>query len=97
MAIRKRFRILLLAAVVAAVVVPVGFALSLESRPPAGQLLRTPPVAAATTAPPAALAPMMIGGNAPSPAIRPVMSDAAKLFFVGGILFGLAAAIRKTI
>lgn len=96
MAIRKRFRVLLLAAIVAAVVVPVGFALSLESRPPAAQSLRTQTVVAAK-APAPALAPMMIGDSSPSAAIRPVMSDAAKLFFVGGILFGLAAAVRKTI
>jgi hypothetical protein len=73
---RKRYRVLLFAALVAALVVPVGFALSIDSTPMTSRF--THPVVAA-------------------PAILPSwsMPDAAKLFFVGTVLFGLAAAVRK--
>ncbi|MGH9141704.1 MAG: hypothetical protein ACRD2I_11275 [Vicinamibacterales bacterium] len=74
---RKRYRVLLFAALVAALVVPVGFALSLDSTPLATQLVHS----AVTT--PVAL---------PSW----TMPDAAKLLVVGSVLFGLAAAVRKT-
>jgi hypothetical protein len=72
---RKRYRVLLLAALVAALVVPVGFALSIDSTPMTSRFAH--PVV--------------------SPAILPSwsMPDAAKLFFVGSVLFGLAAAVRK--
>ena len=64
-----------MAALVAALVVPVGFALSIDSTP----VIFAHPVVVA-------------------PAILPSWSvpDAAKLFFVGTVLFGLAAAVRKT-
>jgi ABC-type sugar transport system permease subunit len=73
---RKRYRVLFLAALVAALVVPVGFALSLDSTPVTSTFMRS------------AVA---------SPAVLPSwsMSDGAKLFFVGTVLFGLAAAVRK--
>ena len=73
---RKRYRVLLLAALVAALVVPVGFALSIDSTPMTSRF--THPVVAA-------------------PKVLPSwsMPDAAKLFFVGTVLFGLAAAVRK--
>jgi hypothetical protein len=74
---RKRYRVLLLAALVAALVVPVGFALSLDSTPVATDFVRS------TVAAPALL---------PSWS----MPDAAKLFFVGTVLFGLAAAVKRT-
>jgi hypothetical protein len=74
---RKRYRVLLFAALVAALVVPVGFALSLDSAPVASEFVHS------------AVA---------SPAILPSwsMPDAAKLFVVGTVLFGLAAAVKKT-
>ena len=72
---RKRYRVLLLAGLVAALIAPVGFALSLDSIPVAMQLARAGVVA---------------------PVVMPSsMPDAAKLFFVGSVLFGLAAAVRK--
>lgn len=94
---RKRFRVLLLAAVVAAVVVPVGFALSLESQSRSTQSVRASQTVLATTAPAAVISPAAISnGTWPVAAIlRPVASDATKLLFVGTILFALAAAVRK--
>ena len=77
---RKRYRVLLLAALVAALVVPVGFALSLDSTPVATQLIHTGLMPGATAA----------------PAVPWTMPDAAKLLGVGTLLFGLAAAVRKT-
>jgi len=72
---RKRYRVLFLAALVAALVVPVGFALSIDST-------------LVSLAHPVVL----------TPAILPSwsMPDAAKLFCVGTVLFGLAAVVRKT-
>ena len=72
---RKRYRVSLLAALVAALIVPVGFALSLDS-PIATQFVHVTMV---------------------TPASLPfVMPDAAKLLGVATVLFGLAAAVRKT-
>lgn len=89
---RKRIRILMLAAIVAAVIVPVGFALSLDSRtrpalPPSSMHLpladfaEPSPFVATTTAAMTSL---------------PEIPDAAKLFAVGTVLCGLAAAMRRT-
>jgi hypothetical protein len=74
---RKRYRVLLLWAVVAALIVPVGFALSLDSTPIATQVVHSAVVV---------------------PAVRPSwsMPDPARLFFVGTVLFALAAAVRRT-
>lgn len=77
---RKRYRVLLFAALVAALGVPVGFALSLDSTPVATQFIST----------------AMLPGAIPAPALPWAMPDAAKLFGVGTLLFGLAAAVRKT-
>jgi hypothetical protein len=72
---RKRYRVLFLAGLVAALVVPVGFALSIDST-------------LVSFAHPVVVAP----ANLPSWSIP----DAAKLFLVGAVLFGLAAAVRKS-
>jgi hypothetical protein len=79
---RKRYRVLLLAALVAAFVVPVGFALSLDSVPVATQIVRAGVVAPK----------VFPSWSLPSWS----MPDSAKLLFVGTVLFGLAAAVRKT-
>jgi hypothetical protein len=89
---RKRYRILAFAALVAALAVPVGYAVSLESAPFAtrahNRALR--PVAAA-----AAVAPIALPGDrSPAHPDHPV-PDAAKLLGVGTILFGLAAVLRR--
>ena len=78
---RKRYRVPLLAALVAAFVVPVGFALSLDSTPVATQIVRV-----------GVVSPKVF----PSWSAWPSIPDSAKLFVVGTILFGLAAAVRKT-
>ena len=77
---RKRYRVLILAALVAALGVPVGFALSLDTAPVATQFIHVG---------------LLPGATAP-PALPWSMPDAAKLLGVGTLLFGLAAAVKKT-
>ncbi len=90
--VRKRFRILLLAAIVAGFVVPVGFALSPEyesvTRPQRAGLGITPATAVGM--------PVLLGSNDRlfTSLQRPV-PDAAKLLLVGSALIGLAAVVRK--
>jgi len=92
---RKRFRVLLLASIVAAVVVPVGFALSLESGPSRIALSRS---VATTTVSSAQAAPAVVPlGYSTIASIVSPLPDGAKLFFVGTVLIGLAAAVRKAI
>ena len=95
-AMRKRFRVLLLAAIVAAVVVPVGFALSLESTPAIAIQPRARVNVMAAPASTAVVAPVLIHADAATGSSRPEYG-AAKLLFVGTALFGLAAAVRKAI
>jgi hypothetical protein len=85
-AMRKRYRVPLLAVLVAAFVVPVGFALSLESP---SALTPHPVVATAS--------PTLAVPSAPRAEARelPPVPDAAKLLLVGTVLFGLAAFVRK--
>ena len=89
---RKRIRILLFAALVAAIIVPVGFALSLESGEraavsathdvvPVAQLRTHYPIVATTTAAVTAL---------------PEVPEGAKLLAIGTALFGLAGAMRRS-
>jgi hypothetical protein len=84
---RKRFRVLLLAAIVAAFIVPVGFALSLDPSP------RTHSGVAAATA--GVVPVMFVAGHSSFDALFEPLPDAAKLLLVGTTLFGLAAALRK--
>jgi hypothetical protein len=102
-ATRKRIRILILAAIVAAVVVPVGFALSLESRrqPAAPGLALPVPFESRATA---AIAP-----GSRSVVIESALSskssaeeetdvpDALKLFGLGTLLIGLSSAVRRAV
>jgi hypothetical protein len=86
---RKRYRVLVFAALVAALGVPVGFALSLESG--AGDLaVPTPVIAAATVA-----APLAADSATATRPNLPSIPDGAKLLLVGTTLFGLASAVRK--
>lgn len=94
-AMRKRIRVVILAAIVAAVVVPVGFALSLDS----GAIVRdmsprTPVVVASSAAAPLA-APMIVTTRRNDVPLLSSVPDGAKLFIVGAMLFGLAAVVRK--
>ncbi len=90
---RKRYRVLLFAALVAALVVPVGYALSIDSRQkPASARYDVVPTANVSVV----AAPAMMPQNADTtPEILSPMSDATKLLCIGTVLFGLAAAVRK--
>lgn len=97
---RKRYRVMIFAALVAALVVPVGYALSVESMPTAA------PSSYATAVPSSPLssvaaavvmsAPITVSptSGVSTPSLAPA-SDAAKLFGIGTVLFGLAAFLRK--
>jgi hypothetical protein len=85
--VRKRFRVFLLAAIVAAFIVPVGFALSLDSSPRAH-------VGTAATA--GVVPVVLVTGHSSLGALFEPLPDAAKLLLVGTTFFGLAAALRKT-
>jgi len=105
--------VLLLAATVAALVVPVGFALSLESssRPARLRHLSVNSVTAAdasgASGPSAAVqsaavaSSVLVSRAAVDPPAAVMVShsvpDSAKLLLVGTALFGLAAAVRKAI
>ncbi len=93
---RKRYRVLILAAIAAALVVPVGFALSLESGPVG---TRTPHVVIATpvnVSSARVVAPVTHRAATPAPRTAPIpLSDGAVLFIAGSMLFGVAAAVRR--
>jgi hypothetical protein len=94
--LRKRYRVLFLAAIAAAVVVPVGYALSLESQPAPTYVRRE---AAATTTS-AAVASRVLPpdtGQGDAAPLSSAVPGAAKLLLVGTTLFGLAAAVRRAI
>ena len=78
---RKRYRVLVLLALVIALVVPVGFALSIDSTPIATELV---------------VHPGMLPGAVAAPALPWTVTGSAKLLAVGTLLIGLAAAVRKT-
>ena len=98
-AIRKRYRILLFAAVVVALAVPVGYTLSLEAVPSLGRSVQ--PAARPIASSPVVLQARNV--NAASPSGRtssrwvPQGFDAAGLLIVGTVLFGLAAVVRRAI
>ena len=99
---RKRYRVLILAAVAAALIVPVGFALSLESTPSNSHPRYAPVPAAATVIPTAATTalttPVSVRlGSPETGSLFEAVPDSAKLFCVGAVLFGLAAVVRKAI
>jgi hypothetical protein len=93
--IRRRYRVSLLAVIVGALIVPVGYALSTDSAPARSHA----PVMAFHTAHRAAavaVAAPVIARTPASPASSlPTVPDSAKLLIVGASLFGLAAAVRK--
>jgi hypothetical protein len=98
---RKRFRVPLLAAVVAAFVVPVSFALSIDSGHGASRAVSLPPAAVASAAT-AVTSSVVIAAPASRHLARSTampgtlqMPDAAKLLLVGTVLFGLAAFVRR--
>jgi hypothetical protein len=94
---RKRFRVLLLAALVAAVVVPVGFALSLDTprdrsnAGPAPMPMKND-LLSMTIAAPVALTTVVAPKRMP---VLPEMPDRAKLFVVGTLLVAGASAVKR--
>jgi NADH:ubiquinone oxidoreductase subunit 6 (subunit J) len=94
---RKRYRVLVFAALVAALVVPVGYALSIETKPKTTHATRYKPVPTSHVT--VVAAPVMIprAGEATSETTLSPVSDAAKLLCIGTVLFGLAAAVRKAV
>ena len=100
---RKRYRVLIFAALVAALVVPVGYALSVESTPAATAYTHyaagVPSAASvASTAAAAVAAPIAMRTDGPQSASQVYqVPDAAKLFGLGTVLIGLAAAVRKAV
>ncbi len=93
---RKRYRVLLFAALVAALIVPVGYALSTDSslRSARQKHYAAAPVASTVVA---ASVVMRRTDDAASPSGLSPFPDAAKLACIGTVLFGLAAAVRKSI
>jgi len=92
---RKRYRVLVLAALVAALVVPVGYALSVDSAQKAQTRFAVAIPAAATVVASPRLMPR--GGDAGPDSPWSPLGDSAKLLCIGTVLFGLAAAVRKAI
>jgi hypothetical protein len=96
---RKRYRVLMFASLVAALVVPVGYALSVESTTPVASPARYVAVVPAASAAAVVAAPMtiLVDSSAPAGGALAPASDAAKLLGIGTLLFGLAAFVRKAI
>ena len=94
---RKRYRVLILSTITAALAVPLGFALSLESTS-APRVIVAPPtadigiVAASNAKPHLAL----VASPSRPHTDLPSVPDGAKLLFVGSALFGLAGVMRRT-
>jgi len=93
---RKRYRVLLHAALVAAFVALIGFELSLESASSIKQTFQ--PVAAPIAATATVMAPVVLHVGDSVPAWVPQqLVDVAGLLMVGSVLFGLSAIVRKAI
>lgn len=93
---RKRYRVLILSALVAALCVPVGYALSIDSTPKAQRMRYAAAIPVAATVVAAPVMTPRAGDTAPSSVMSP-LGDSAKLLFIGSVLFGLAAAVRKAV
>jgi hypothetical protein len=97
MLIRKRFRVVSLAAVIIAAAVPFGFALSLPSDPMGARADMRVVSATSASQPllPLVAAPAHDGSIIGSFGVDDV-PDEARLLVMGAALFGLAAAFRKS-
>jgi hypothetical protein len=91
---RKRYRVLIFAALAAALIVPVGYALSIDSTPATTRAGHAVVPAAAVSAVAAPVMMHRMKETEAAPMLSP-LNEAAKLIVVGTILFGLAAAVRK--
>ena len=99
---RKRYRVLLFAALVAAFVVPVGFAWSVDSAQVRTARVGQRHTVAVASSAAALTSSVVIAAPAAERAPRgvltmPAVPDTAKLLLVGTMLFGLAAFVRKAI
>jgi hypothetical protein len=102
MRIRKRFRVLVLAAGAATIAVPVGLSLTLESGTPSRVAISAHGVSAGPYQ--SVVVPVSMSDSA-SPLLVPIqppyaypegLPDAARLVLVGTVLVGAAAAVRKS-
>jgi hypothetical protein len=94
---RKRYRVLALAALVAALAVPLGFALSPTSTVPATYETRDTGLVTSVAVPPPVVGQrgsMSLVGTWTTPIDRQLM-EAAKLMLVGTLLIGVAAVVRR--
>ena len=90
--VRRRYRVVVLAAIVAALVVPVGFALSLSSgsnRPTVAVIAGIPAESVAVTSS------VLLTSDSADRLSFDDLPDPAKLFLVGTMLVGIAIAVRK--
>jgi hypothetical protein len=87
----RKFRVLIFAAIVAALVVPVGFALSIES----GPFQTSGAASAGIVASMSVSAPIVLGRSRHTAPRWPQVSDGASLFGLGTLLIGLAVAVRR--
>jgi len=76
---RRRIRMILIAALVLALAVPFGTALTLERRAPA----------------PVAVTVQTVSADLPAPLSRHPLSEAAMLMLTGCLLIAIAAAVRR--
>jgi hypothetical protein len=91
--VRRRYRVVVLAAIVAALVVPVGFALSLSSgNGRAADGIR--PIVPVESF--AASSPVLLSTDREEAPFFDDVPDAAKLFLVGTMLVGIAIAVRRS-
>lgn len=93
--VRKRYRVSLLAVIVGALIVPVGYALSTDATTTRSHAPVMPYSTAHQTAAVAVAAPVVARTPASPVSSLPTVPDSAKLLIVGTSLFGLAAAMRK--
>jgi len=93
---RKRYRVLILAALVAATTVPLGFALSPQTGERRSRPRGTTPSPSIALAMSPTHAPVLIGTDArPQPPVHP-LQEAAKLMFAGLLLIGAAQLAART-
>ena len=95
---RKRYRVLMLAGLVVAIAVPLGFALSLDPPPtavvaPSHSGIGDISIMAASRARPHVA---LVQTSSQGQSALPALPDGAKLLFVGSALFGLAGVMRRT-
>jgi hypothetical protein len=91
--VRRRYRVVVLAALVAALVVPVGFALSVSAGAGRAGVVRSEtPAASVAIASPAAIITESTEGS-----FFAQVDDSARLFVVGMMLVAVAIAVRRAV